>query len=232
MKLAERSGFVELEKLKKNVAQNIFYLRNANNMTQSELGAYLNYSDKTISKWERAEGLPDVYVLTKLSEKFGVSVDYFLEEHSDQDRCVETQPIQNAKSLLTKVVLASIIVVAVLVSVILHLTIDVFYWQLFVYILPAICIVQIVFSALWWHGKWAVHYTSALVWTIIATIYVALLQYNCWQLFLVGIPAQIVVFLCYKMGFAIAIVQKTSVLFKRKTAKKVTQEFYHSKEEQ
>lgn len=210
---------MELSQLKQNVAQNIFYLRTVNNMTQSELGARLNYSDKTISKWERAEGLPDVYVLTQISELFGVSVDYLLEEHTEQDRRVETQPLRNTKRLITKIVLTSIIAITVLISVILYLAKDIFYWQMFVYIVPLICVVQIIFSAVWWHGKWTFFYISILVWSVIGTIYVALLSYNCWQLFLVGIPVQIVVFLCFKMGLAISIVQKTSDLFKRKGKK-------------
>lgn len=42
-----------MEDIKSIVAKNITDLRILNNMTQLELGAKLNYSDKTISKWER-----------------------------------------------------------------------------------------------------------------------------------------------------------------------------------
>ena len=45
------------------VAQNIYYLRTVNHLTQYELGEKLNYSDKAISKWERADGLPDAHPL-------------------------------------------------------------------------------------------------------------------------------------------------------------------------
>ena len=44
----------------KNDAKNITELRILNNMTQMELAEKLNYSDKTISKWERAESSPDI----------------------------------------------------------------------------------------------------------------------------------------------------------------------------
>ena len=74
---------MEINELKYNIAQNIYYLRTVNHMTQSELGEKLNYSDKAISKWERAEGMPDAFVLKQLSQLFNVSVDYLLSEHNE-----------------------------------------------------------------------------------------------------------------------------------------------------
>lgn len=213
---------MEIDELKRNVAQNIFFLRSSNNLTQSELGEKLNYSDKAISKWERAEGLPDAYVLTRLSEIFGVSVDYLLSEHTEQDRHVETSPIKNTKRLIVQTVIFSIIALAVLLAVTLYITNGILYWQIFIYCLPAIFTVAMVFSFVWWHGKGAFIYTSLLLWSVILTAYIALLWQNNWQLFFIGIPCQIIVFLCYKMGFTIAIIRKTSRIFKRKGEKKAS----------
>jgi len=42
-----------MEDIKSIVAKNITELRIQNSMTQAELAEKLNYSDKTISKWER-----------------------------------------------------------------------------------------------------------------------------------------------------------------------------------
>ena len=67
-----------MEDLKVITASNIINLRTAKGLTQAELGELLNYSDKSVSKWERAEAVPDAYVLKKMSEIFGVSVDYIL----------------------------------------------------------------------------------------------------------------------------------------------------------
>ena len=67
--------------LKLIVASNIIKLRTDAKMTQSELGEKLNYSDKSVSKWERAESLPDANVLKQLSEIFGVTVDFLLNTH-------------------------------------------------------------------------------------------------------------------------------------------------------
>lgn len=210
---------MEIIELKQNIAQNIFFLRTANNLTQSELGARINYSDKAISKWERAEGLPDAYVLKRLSEIFGVSVDYLMCEHTEQNRHVDTAPIRNTKRLISQTVVSSILAVAVLLFIILYLAIDVLYWQIFVYSLPVIFISLVVFSFVWWKGKRAFLYTSLLLWSCIATIYVSLVSENFWELFFVGVPAQIVIFFCYKMGFTISIAKKTTGLFKRKSEK-------------
>ena len=67
---------MDLNELKLVTASNIIRLRTGRGMTQAELGARLNYSDKTISKWERGEAIPDAFVLTQLAELFGVSVDF------------------------------------------------------------------------------------------------------------------------------------------------------------
>ena len=52
-----------MDTLKYRIATNITELRKAHNLTQAELAARLNYSDKSISKWERGESLPDIGVL-------------------------------------------------------------------------------------------------------------------------------------------------------------------------
>ena len=44
-------------------------------MTQKQVAQLMNISDKTISKWERGLGCPDVSLLPELATIFGVSVD-------------------------------------------------------------------------------------------------------------------------------------------------------------
>ena len=72
-----------MDDLKFITASNIINLRTQAGMTQTELGNLLSYSDKSVSKWERAEAVPDAYVLKKLSEIFGVTVDDLLSSHSE-----------------------------------------------------------------------------------------------------------------------------------------------------
>ena len=108
---------MDIKEFKNIVAQNIYYLRTENHMTQYELGEKLNYSDKAISKWERGDGLPDAYVLNKMSQLFGVTVDYMLTPHSEQNKKVETQPIKKAKRIVSNIVAAGIFTLALLIFV-------------------------------------------------------------------------------------------------------------------
>ncbi len=61
--------------IRKTVAGNIAKYRKQMGMTQIDLSEKINYSDKSISKWERGDGIPDVPTLVQLAETFGVSVD-------------------------------------------------------------------------------------------------------------------------------------------------------------
>ena len=53
-------------------------LRTKMGMTQKSLADLMNISDKTVSKWERGMGMPDVSLLVELSQIFGVNVDILL----------------------------------------------------------------------------------------------------------------------------------------------------------
>ena len=63
----------------RKVGNLIFSLRKERGMTQLQLAEVLNVSDKAVSKWERAAGLPDISVIAKLCELFGVDIKNFLE---------------------------------------------------------------------------------------------------------------------------------------------------------
>ena len=68
------------ERLKELFSRNLSVLRHRSGMTQLELAEKLNYSDKSISKWERGEGLPDLPVAMKIADLFGVSVNDLVSE--------------------------------------------------------------------------------------------------------------------------------------------------------
>ena len=53
-------------------------LRKGNGMTQVELAGFLNVSNKTVSKWERGDGYPDVTVISKIAEIFNITSDELL----------------------------------------------------------------------------------------------------------------------------------------------------------
>ena len=53
-------------------------IRMENQMTQKQLADQMNISDKTISKWERGLGCPDVSLLPELSSILGVNIEELL----------------------------------------------------------------------------------------------------------------------------------------------------------
>lgn len=60
------------------IGKMILSLRKEKNMTQKKVANTLNISDKTISKWERGLGCPDVSLLSELSDLFGVNIEKIL----------------------------------------------------------------------------------------------------------------------------------------------------------
>ena len=49
-------------------------LREQRKLTQAELGERIGVTDKTVSKWETAKGLPDISLLQPLAAALGISV--------------------------------------------------------------------------------------------------------------------------------------------------------------
>lgn len=63
---------------KKTLGSFLAALRKANGMTQKELAERLNVSDKTVSRWERDDGDPELALIPVLAEIFGVTCDELL----------------------------------------------------------------------------------------------------------------------------------------------------------
>jgi len=190
-----------MDDLKQIVAANIVRLRTSHKLTQLELGEKLNYSDKTISKWERGESLPDAYVLKQLSELFLVSVDYLLNDHSAEKKLPLGLELHN-RLTISSIVVASVWTLGLLIFVILLLC-GYTHWQVFAYTLPVSLITMLVFNSVWGRrkSKKLVNFfiVSALIWSILAVIYLIFLRYNWWSIFLLGIPAQIIALLGFRL---------------------------------
>lgn len=63
---------------KKTIGSFITALRKANGMTQKDLAEQLNVSDKTVSRWERDDGAPDLTLIPVIAEIFDVTCDELL----------------------------------------------------------------------------------------------------------------------------------------------------------
>ena len=201
---------MDLKEFKEVVAQNIYYLRTKNHLTQYELGEKLNYSDKAISKWERAEGMPDAYIISKMSGLFGVTVDYMLTPHSEQDKKVETRPIKKVKRIVSNIVSAGILFIALFIFSIVAMVSDYkeFFWQIFIYAIPVVVVYRIIFNSVWFRAKNVFLLTSILLWSLIASIYVAIANWSLWIIFIIGLPLQVIVFLAFRIKITVRFSKK------------------------
>ena len=179
------------------VGKNITRLRKAANLTQLELAEKLNYSDKSISKWEQGNGIPDVRILMQLADLFGVSLDDLVREHEEKEVLPKTARLRNR--VLTVILSSGL---CWLVAVCCFVLLGIFWgdyegmrwkWLSFVFAIPASAVVVIVFSTIW-RWKWTrIIAISTLVWTALGCVY--LVAYACgqniWLIFLIGIPLQL-----------------------------------------
>ncbi len=183
------------------VASNLIRLRTAAGLTQAELGEKLNYSDKSISKWERAAALPDVLVLHRLAELFGVDMDYFLAEHGDKEPPRSGDVPDGYKNYpgIIRVTVAGIWTAAVLAFVILWMLdiVNPNTWLIFAGAVVVSLIVLLVMNSVWRHGLHNDFIVMALVCSIFILLFLIFWDWNIWQLFLVLIPAEALTYLSF-----------------------------------
>lgn len=181
------------------IAKNITELRLLNNMTQTELGERLNYSDKTVSKWERAESTPDITVLAEISLLFGVSVDYLagLENVNVPREREEKREMRYNRRIISYISESLVWMIAVFAYIITSLVAGNarFQWLFFVYALPIALIVKLVFNSVWFNVRHNYYIISALIWSILATIHITFLFFgiNVALVYLLGVGGQIVI---------------------------------------
>lgn len=187
---------MELTELKLICASNLIRLRTGAGLTQAELGAKLNYSDKSISKWERGEAIPDAWVLTRLAALFGVTVDYILSSH---DAWVppeqEEEKPQYSRGMIYAVAIVGVWTMALTGFVVLwwmgHI-----WWPLLFVALTASAMVYLGLSIYFKRLHNLQYMLAALVLSVFLLVYVLTLPLgNNWQLFLIAVPAEILVFL-------------------------------------
>lgn len=68
------------------IGEKIKELRKAQDITQEKLSDYLNISYQAVSKWENGLALPDITLLPKLANFFGVSTDELLDLNTSENK--------------------------------------------------------------------------------------------------------------------------------------------------
>ena len=189
--------------LKQTVARNIVRYRKSAAMTQAELAQQLHYSDKSVSKWERAEGLPDLYVMVQMADLFGVSVNDLLE---DEPLPGEKLPMSRRRilTLLMAIVLSWLVGFLAFSGITTLLPGETRGWVSFLYAAVASCIILTVFSTLWRKKKMRLISVSLLIWAAaVACFYTSPLFANYYTYIVAGIVQVLaVLFFLWKDGLA------------------------------
>jgi len=162
--------------LKEAIALNIALYRKALSLTQAELAEKLNYSDKAVSKWERAEALPDIFVLKQLADLFGITLDG-LAQKPEKDKKVRVQHRAFQAKILIPMLSAGIAWLAATV-VFCALTMFDFViwadsWLVFIIAVPVSFVILLVFSILWWDPTFTFLFVSALIWSVALTLFLS-----------------------------------------------------------
>ena len=185
--------------LKHIIVKNIAELRREHSLTQAGLAEALHYSDKAVSKWERGESVPDIVVLKEIADMFEVTVDYLLaEEHTSESEPKRRmrRRFQN-RGFITGISIMLVWLVATVAFVLIQLAAPTMqhHWLAFVWAIPVSGIVWLVFNSIWFNVRRNFLIVSLLMWAIVAAIYVTclILVDNWWALFLMGIPAQVII---------------------------------------
>jgi len=191
-----------VEDLKNVISKNLTELRKQNGMTQLELAEKLNYSDKAVSKWERAESLPDVIVLKSVADLFNVSVDYLLESvhpkpHAEAEELAPHHRKRTAHAFIICMSVMLVWLIGTTAFVLLGIVAEKMgtLWLSFIYCVPVSFLVWFILNSIWFGGKLNLLLVSALMWTALASIHITLVTvgYNVWLLYILGIPGQAII---------------------------------------
>ncbi len=183
--------------IKENLAKNLILYRKANNLTQLDLAQKLNYSDKAVSKWERGESVPDLYILKKLADFYGITIDTLISEPTK-----EVLPKNSSRKIKRTAILLCSTGLVWLVAVLCFAMLNLIFpsithtWLSFFYALPITFILLLVFTAVWkkpWLNTLSI---SLLIWSILLAVFLTILcmlptpPKTLWMIFLIGIPLQ------------------------------------------
>lgn len=207
-----------MENLSIIVGKNLATLRKAKGITQQELAREINYSDKSISKWELGYALPSVDVLQDFATFYGVTIDYLVKEQTEEAlQSVAKQEEEDERAKRVN----QIIVIAMTVAFVFLVAICVFFsgyynpfktrpagtpapqglWVIFVWMVP-VSILLVSFEA--WHYYHSrllnVIMSSAFTWTLLIAFCIQFQYYNeepevTWYILVVGIPVQVILIL-------------------------------------
>ncbi len=189
------------DQLRSNIAKNITELRKASEITQAELAEKLNYSDKSVSKWERGDGVPDVIVLQKMADLFGVTLNDIVSD--EKPKLPKKKPYLTNRIIIPLLSVGLVFLVASIAFFVLRL-LDVWSdmsWILFIYAVPVSLVVMLVFSELWWNLTARLLTLSGLIWSVFISVRLTFAVDDMNFIFIIAAILQVITVLWFVMRF-------------------------------
>ncbi len=191
-----------IENLKSIIAKNLTLYRKKAGLTQQELANKLNYSDKSVSKWERGEGIPDIYILKQIADLYEITVNDLIGVESKE----KTTPINKTKNriiicLLSIGLVWLVAVIAFSILKVIFIEANFLLYEYY-YALPISFILLYIFNRIWFKKNViSVVSVSLIFWTALLAFYLTIKNYfnNFEVFFYIGIPFQVLVILWYLM---------------------------------
>lgn len=188
-----------MENLNLTISKKLTELRKKNKLTQLEVAEKLNYSDKAVSKWEQGESLPGIEVLCKLSELYGVSLDYLVGKENGKPQRILKAISQMQQKSITLLSILAVWLVATFIYVFIRIFSGFFLWIIFCWAIPASFIVSIIFSVVWHKRKLLFTLISLLIWSLLLCFCIQFVNYNIWDILGIGIILQIATLISKKI---------------------------------
>ena len=179
--------------INQKVAKNLIIYRKAAGLTQAEVAEKIHYSDKSVSKWESGNGIPDVYTLIQLSRLYGVSINAFLEEETVVKKTGKSFGLQLLIMLLSSGIVWLVAIFSFALLQILKP--DGAWWLIYLYAVLANAIVMLVYAAIWKHRIINFFSVTTIIWMALVCAYLTIRLFvndatGLWLIFLVGVPLQ------------------------------------------
>lgn len=184
------------EELQHLIAENIAYYRKQNGDTQAELAEKLNYSDKSVSKWERGDGTPDIFILSKIAGLYDITVQDLLRE--------KKVPKTRSRHILIHLMSVGLVWLVMTVLFCISQIFDIlpeWSWLVYIYGLPITGIVSVVFSAMWWNSLMQGLSSSLILWGIGLSLVLSIRFHSVTLLLIVCAVLQVLVILFFLMKY-------------------------------
>ena len=180
-----------MDDLRNVIGKNLSELRKRKGLTQLELAEKFNYTDRAVSKWENGDTLPDVEVLYNLCEFYGVTIDYLV--HEDNYRYIKNDSKAATINRILIISLVSLLIwtLATVIFVISIIRNGPTLWQAYLWAVPVNAMLINLFNRAYFRKR-IIYFTcwSIFIWTLLAALFLTLMDMNLWPIFILGVPAQ------------------------------------------